>query len=72
MLQLKNDHSTDTLGIINGILNVDEPKKMREDLRELVDHYLVSTEDEQEKREGMYSTFSALDKALLSIEGLAS
>lgn len=72
MLKLKNDCSTDTLEIINGILTVDEPKQMREDLRELVDQYLLNTEDSQDERQRIHSTFSALDKALLSIEGLAS
>jgi len=43
---------------------------LKTNLRSIMDHYLITTEDEPEQRDNMYATFTALNIILSGMEGV--
>lgn len=61
---MKQDTFKSAEDIISDVVSITDPEVMQEHLRELIDTYLLSTEDSPKERDEVYATFSALSDAL--------
>lgn len=60
-------NNTKTAEIVNELLNVNDPQSMKNDLRELMDTYFLNEGAISKNKGSVYGTFTALDRALISV-----
>lgn len=66
MSKLQSDTA---LKIVEDLLLTETPANMRENLRKLMDNYFLNNEEpDRDSLKSVYSTFSALDRALKTLD----
>ena len=68
--KIENATGAEAMTIIKTITDYDSVTEMKNNLRRLIDHWFIFSNAEEDERKNMFTTFTAINEALTSIEKL--
>ena len=68
--KIENATGAEAMTIIKTITDYDSVTEMKNNLRRLIDHWFIFSNAEEAERKNMFTTFTAINEALTSIENL--